>query len=79
MLCKFLWIKASAKCINVNVNVIVSIIHLDSLCFVTGEPLVQPPKHTQSYSDCLKGAKTRLFVPTDWPSIGVCEAAIATT
>jgi len=31
-------------------SVIVSIIYLDSLCFVTGDPLVQPPKHTQSCS-----------------------------
>ncbi len=35
-------------------SVIASIIHLDSLCFVTRDPLVWPPKHKQSCSDCLK-------------------------
>ncbi len=39
------------------VSLTVSIIHLDSLCFVTGDPLVQPPKHTKSCSDCLNGAE----------------------
>ncbi len=38
-------------------SVIASIIHLDSLCFVNGDPLVRPPKHTKSCSDCLKGAE----------------------
>ncbi len=37
-------------------SIIASIIHLDSLCFVTGDPLVRSPKHTKSCSDCLKGA-----------------------
>ncbi len=36
-------------------SLIASIIHLDSLCFVIGDPLVQPPKHTKSCFDCLKG------------------------
>ncbi len=36
--------------------VIVSTIHLDSLCFVNGDPLVRKPKHTQSCYDCLKEA-----------------------
>ncbi len=38
-------------------SLIESIIHLDSLCFVTRDPLVRPPKHTKSCSDCLKGAE----------------------
>ncbi len=38
-------------------SVIVSIIHLDSFCFVTGDPLVPLPKHTKSCSDCLIGEK----------------------
>ncbi len=38
-------------------SVIASIKHLDSLCFVTRDPLVWPPKHTKSFSDCLKGAE----------------------
>ncbi len=41
-------------------NVIESIIHLDSLCFVTGGPLVWPPKHTESCSGCIKGAERSL-------------------
>ncbi len=36
-------------------SIIVSIIHLDSLCF--GDPLVRPPKYTKSCSNCLKGAE----------------------
>ncbi len=32
-------------------SILVSIIHLDSLCIVTGDPLVRPPKHTKSCSD----------------------------
>ncbi len=38
-------------------SVIASIIHLDSLSFVTGHPLVRLPKHTKSFSDCVKGAE----------------------
>ncbi len=38
-------------------SLIAPIIHLDSLCFVTGDPLVRPPKHNKSCSDCLKGAE----------------------
>ncbi len=38
-------------------SVIEPIIHLDSLCFVTGDHLVRPPKHINSCSDCLKGAE----------------------
>ncbi len=38
-------------------SLIASIIYLDSLCFVTVAPLVRPPKHTKSCSDCLKGAE----------------------
>ncbi len=38
-------------------SLIASIIHLDSLFFVTGDHLVRPPKHTKSYSNCLKGAE----------------------
>ncbi len=38
-------------------SIIVSIIHLASLCFVAGDPLVWPLKHTKSCSDCLKGAE----------------------
>ncbi len=38
-------------------SVIASIIYPDSLCFVTGDPLVWPPKHTKSSSDCLKWAE----------------------
>ncbi len=38
-------------------SIIASIIHLDSLCFVNGDPLVRPPKHTKSCSECLKGAE----------------------
>ncbi len=38
-------------------SVVASIIHLDNLCFVTGEPLVRLPKCTKSCSDCLKGAE----------------------
>ncbi len=30
--------------------------HLDSLCFVNGDPLVRPPKDTKSFSNYLKGA-----------------------
>ncbi len=121
-------------------SIIASIIHLDSLFFVTGNPLVWPPKHTKSSSDCLQisicftdarassravfdirgrrstdcsGSKgglfrarntvgrshvgivtgwgglslldpfkkqtTKLFLPIDWASIEVCEAAIAAT
>ncbi len=29
-------------------SAIVSIIHLESLCFMTGDPLVRPPKLTKS-------------------------------
>ncbi len=40
-------------------SIITSIIHLDSLCFVTGDPLVRLPNHTKKlYFDCLKGAET---------------------
>ncbi len=38
-------------------SVIASIIHLDSLCFVNGDPLVWPPKHIKSCSNCLKGVE----------------------
>ncbi len=38
-------------------SIIASIIHLDSLCFVTGDPLVRLPKHATSFSDCLKGVE----------------------
>ncbi len=38
-------------------SLIASIMHLDSLCFVTGDPLVRLLKHTKSCSDCLKAAE----------------------
>ncbi len=41
--------------------VITSIIHLDSLCFVTGDTLVRLPKHTKSCSECLKGAEHSIY------------------
>ncbi len=43
-------------------SVIASIIHLDSLCFVTGDPLVRSPKNTKSCSDCLKGAECSISI-----------------
>ncbi len=38
-------------------SLIASIIHLNSLCFVSVDPLVWPPKHTKSCSGSLKGAE----------------------
>ncbi len=38
-------------------SVIASIINLDSLCFVTGDPLVRPPKHAKCCFVCLKEAE----------------------
>ncbi len=46
-------------------SLIASIIHLDSLCFVTGDPLVRPLKHTKSCSDCLKGAEHSIYIFND--------------
>ncbi len=43
-------------------SIIVSIIHLDILCFVTGDPLLWLPKHTKSCSDCLNGAKHSIYI-----------------
>ncbi len=44
-------------------SLIASIIHLDSLCFVTGDTLVRLPKQTKSCSDCLKGGGTLYINP----------------
>ncbi len=41
-------------------SIIASIIHLDSLCFGTRDPLVRLPTHTKSCSDCLKGAESSI-------------------
>ena len=38
-------------------SAIASTSHREILCFVTGDPLVRPPKHTKSCSDCLNGAE----------------------
>ncbi len=48
-------------------SIIVSIIHLDSLCF--GDPLVRPPKYTKSCSNCLKGVGNAQYkFSTPWQS-----------
>ncbi len=36
--------------------------HREILCFVTGDPLVWPPKHTKSCSDCMKGAECSMQI-----------------
>ncbi len=39
------------------VSAIASTNHRESLCFVTGDPLVRQPKHTKCCPDCLNGAE----------------------
>ncbi len=43
-------------------SVMASTTHLDSLCFVTGNPLVWLPKHRKSCSNCLKGAEGSIYI-----------------
>ncbi len=50
-------------------SVIASIIHLDSLCFVTRDPLVRPPKHTKSCSRLPKMGGT-LYINSQRPDRG---------